>query len=158
MFMKYRRFHVCLLLLLLSLYGFSYANESDTAQKSIEDSAEQLEDSTDNSLDEIDGLIIDHTMTRIGSMFYSEFSQQMNDAQENLRENLTITEKTTAKFGTIITVWHLRKVVFRTSLSPKMKESEEQAAAAVKQVKDYLTKWKIQRLYSDTFDLARDEL
>ncbi len=156
--MKNCRFHVCFLLLSLGTCDFAYSNESNTVQSSIENSTEQLEDAKDNSLDEIDGLIIDHTMTRIGSMFYSEFSQQMNDAHENLRENLTITEKTTAKFGTIITVWHLRKVVFRTSLSPKMKESEEQAAAAVKQVKDYLTKWKIQRLYSDTFDLARDEL
>lgn len=133
------------------------AKESTGDQSPIED-LQQLEDGAHDSLDEVNGLIIDRTMTRIGSMFYSEFAQQLNESEENLEENLTITEKTTAKFGTIMTIWHSQKVVFRTSLSPKMKESKEQAAKAVRTVQDYLTKWRIQRMYSDTFDLAHDEI
>ncbi|WP_223159342.1 curli production assembly/transport protein CsgE [Vibrio sp. Y2-5] len=134
-----------------------HAKENAGAQAPIEDT-QQLEDVQHDSLDEVNGLILDRTMTRIGSMFYSEFAQQLNESEENLEENLTITEKTTAKFGTIMTIWHSQKVVFRTSLSPKMKESKEQAAKAVRIVQDYLTKWRIQRMYSDTFDLAHDEL
>lgn len=137
--------------------SYLYAKESAGEQSPIEDS-QQLEDGVHDSLDEVNGLIIDRTMTRIGSMFYSEFAQQLNESEENLKENLTITEKTTAKFGTIMTIWHSQKVVFRTSLSPKMKESKEQAAKAVRTVQDYLTKWRIQRMYSDTFDLAHDEI
>ncbi|WP_258005508.1 curli production assembly/transport protein CsgE [Vibrio diazotrophicus] len=147
-----------ILLVYFSLHA-SYLNakESTGDQSPIEDS-QQLEDGAHDSLDEVNGLIIDRTMTRIGSMFYSEFAQQLNESEENLEENLTITEKTTAKFGTIMTIWHSQKVVFRTSLSPKMKESKEQAANAVRTVQDYLTKWRIQRMYSDTFDLAHDEI
>ncbi|MCF7362150.1 curli production assembly/transport component CsgE [Vibrio diazotrophicus] len=137
--------------------SYLHAKESAGDQSPIEDS-QQLEDGEHDSLDEVNGLIIDRTMTRIGNMFYSEFAQQLNESEENLKENLTITEKTTAKFGTIMTIWHSQKVVFRTSLSPKMKESKEQAAKAVRTVQDYLTKWRIQRMYSDTFDLAHDEI
>lgn len=137
--------------------SYLHANESTGDQSPIEDS-QQLEDGAHDSLDEVNGLIIDRTMTRIGSMFYSEFAQQLNESEETLEENLTITEKTTAKFGTIMTIWHSQQVVFRTSLSPKMKESKEQAAKAVRTVQDYLTKWRIQRMYSDTFDLAHDEI
>ncbi len=157
MFIRSMIIFFCSSTLLVASNVVTQALANTNIQTSIEEN-QQLEDAEHETLDEVDGLIIDRTMTRIGSMFYSEFSQQLNEQQENLKENLTITEKTTAKFGTIITIWHAQKVVFRTSLSPKMKESKEQAASAVKTVQDYLTKWKIQRMYSDTFDLARDEL
>ncbi|WP_422125510.1 CsgE family curli-type amyloid fiber assembly protein [Vibrio fluvialis] len=42
--------------------------------------------------------------------------------------------------------------------SPGARQAQEKAKAAADIVRTYLTRWKIQRLYSDTFDLAHDEL
>lgn len=144
-------------ILILFNINICYGSVNNEENQAIENN-QQLEDIENDSLEELNGLIIDRTMTRIGRLFYAEFSQQLNENSDSLDENLTITEKTTAKFGTIITIWHGQKIVFRTSMSPRMKESKEQAAAAVRTVNDYLIKWKIQKLYSDTFDLDHDEL
>lgn len=135
----------------------SWAQEDESNHQPIEENT-PIEEDDYVSLNEVNGLIIDRTMTRIGRTFYSEFAQRLNESESDLRENFTVTERTTARFGTIITIWHSHKIVFRTSLSPRAKESKEQAEAAVKVLKSYLVRWKIQRLYSDTFDLARDEL
>lgn len=147
-------FFLCLTLFLLMSFRV-YSNPDD--QTALEN-GQQLENEASLSLSDISGLIIDRTMTGIGSNFYVEFSKHMNESHPDLKENFTVQERATASQGSIMTVWHGQKVVYRTTLSPGARQAREKAQAAVSAVSRYLLRWKIERLYSDTFDLDHDEL
>lgn len=106
---------------------------------------------------EVEGLIIDRTMTRLGDDFYFFFTQYMNDRHGSLQENLVVKERPTALSGSIISVLHRDKVIYRTALSPGRKTAQDKAKDALSAVTNYLLRWKAQREYQDTFDLERDE-
>lgn len=111
-----------------------------------------------NGLDnEIGGLIIDRTITRLGDDFYFYFAQKVNDRHASLTENLTVKERPTALSGSIISVEHRRKVIYRTALSPGKKHAEEKAEQALKATTSHLIRWNQQLKYQDTFDLEFDE-
>lgn len=141
----------CLLFFVLTLNLASQAN--------AEENEEKIEEKTDSLVleNEVDGLIIDHTMTRLGDDFYFFFSQMMNDRHGSLKENLTVKERPTALSGSIISVSHRNKIIYRTALSPGRKQAEEKATEALNAVTSYLIRWKAQLSYQDTFDLERDE-
>jgi len=106
---------------------------------------------------EVNGLIIDRTMTRLGDDFYFFFSQLVNERHGSLKENLTVKERPTALSGSIISVSHRGKVIYRTALSPGRKRAEDKAREALNVLTSYLIRWKAQLTYQDTFDLERDE-
>ncbi|KJY82855.1 curli production assembly protein CsgE [Vibrio galatheae] len=106
---------------------------------------------------EVQGLIVDRTMTRLGDDFYFFFSQYMNDRHGSLEENLVVKERPTALSGSIISVLHRDKVFYRTALSPGRKSAQDKAKEALSAATNYLLRWKAQREYQDTFDLDRDE-
>ncbi|MEH0667410.1 curli production assembly/transport protein CsgE [Vibrio scophthalmi] len=106
---------------------------------------------------EVEGLIVDRTMTRLGDDFYFFFTQYMNDRHGSLQENLVVKERPTALSGSIISVVHRDKVIYRTALSPGRKTAQDKAKDALSAVTNYLLRWKAQREYQDTFDLERDE-
>lgn len=110
------------------------------------------------NLDEVNGLIIDRTMTRLGANFYTAFSQLVNDRHENLKENITVKERPTALSGSIITIFHLGKPIYKTALSPARKLASERAEQAMSVVSSYISSWEVQRLFQDKFDLDSDEL
>lgn len=120
---------------------------------------EEIESKTDAYLleNEVDGLIIDRTMTRLGDDFYFFFSQYLNERHGSLKENLTVKERPTALSGSIISVLHRERVIYRTALSPGRKQAETKAKAAMNVVTSYLIRWKAELSYQDTFDLERDE-
>ncbi|OCH47276.1 curli production assembly/transport protein CsgE [Aliivibrio fischeri] len=107
---------------------------------------------------EIDGLIIDRTITRLGRDFYSAFSMKVNNKYNNLEVNLTVKERPTALSGSIITVVHFERIIYRSSLSPGQREADEKAEQAVQSINQYLVKWKAEKLFSDTFDLGSSEI
>lgn len=114
--------------------------------------------SDDDSLVEIEGLIIDRTMTRLGKDFYFSFSMIMNNEYGDLEVNLTIAERPTALSGSIITIYHFDRILYRTALSPVRQQAELKAEEAMYAVKNYILKWKAEKLFKDTFDLERSEL
>tara|TARA_Y100001956_G_C4082821_1_gene169260 strand:+ start:567 stop:1025 length:459 start_codon:yes stop_codon:yes gene_type:complete len=124
-----------------------------------EENEEKIEDKSDSLVleNEVDGLIIDHTMTRLGDDFYFFFAQMINDRHGSLKENLTVKERPTALSGSIISVSHRNKIIYRTALSPGRKQAEDKAKEAMNAVTSYLIRWKAQLTYQDTFDLERDE-
>lgn len=130
--------------------------------KEVEDKlAEKLEKDAqgeDESLDDISGLIVNRTMTRFGQDFYSIFSQFIADKASSENENLSITERATALSGSIISIRHGQKIIYRTALSPARSQIEFKAKQAVDAVDKYLLQWKIQQHFQDTFDLAKDEI
>lgn len=124
-----------------------------------EENEEKIENKSDTLVieNEVDGLIVDQTMTRLGDDFYFFFTQMMNDRHGSLKENLTVKERPTALSGSIISVFHRQKVIYRTALSPGRKHAEDKARDALDAVTSYLIRWKAQLTYQDTFDLERDE-
>ncbi|MCL9773821.1 curli production assembly/transport protein CsgE [Vibrio methylphosphonaticus] len=110
-----------------------------------------------NDFSEVDGVIVDRTITRLGEDFYFFFSQQLNDRYPNLKENLTIKEIPTALSGSIIEVYHSRKAIYRTALSPGRRLAKDRAGDAIQVVGNYIIRWQAERLYMDTFDLEHDE-
>nr|WP_240478417.1 curli production assembly/transport protein CsgE [Vibrio fluvialis] len=117
-------------------FSLSFLLASASVSASQEDSGklennQQLENNEPLNLNDIDGLIIDRTMTRFGNNFYTEFSRYINDQHEDLKENLTVKERATASQGSIISVWHAQKLVYRTTLSPGARQAQEKAKAAI---------------------------
>ena len=115
-------------------------------------------DSDDDSLVEIEGLLIDRTLTRLGKDFYFAFSMKMNNEYGDLEVNLTITEVPTALSGSIITVYHFDRAIYKTALSPGRYQAEQRAEEAMYATRNYIVKWKIEKQFQDTFDLERSEL
>ena len=123
------------------------------------ENGQALEENKSSSLieNEVDGLIIDRTMTRLGDDFYFFFTQLMNERHGSLKENLTVKERPTALSGSIIGVYHRDKPIYRTALSPGRKHAEDKAKEALNAVTSHLIRWKSQLTYQDTFDLDQDE-
>ncbi|WP_349920744.1 curli production assembly/transport protein CsgE [Aeromonas veronii] len=119
---------------------------------------ESLQPEQENDRIEIGGLVIDRTFTRFGQSFYRHFSRLREDEDPAGRDNLTIHERPTARWGSLIWITANRKVLFRTSLSPVRSQGEESAQQAWGQVKTVLQQQKVAMLFMDTFDLEHDEL
>lgn len=107
---------------------------------------------------DVDGLVLDRTFTRFGQGFYNEFTRLRSDEDPDARENLTIHERPTARWGSLIWITHNRKVIFKTALSPGRNQQEQSAKLAWSQVRQTLEQQKIATLFMDTFDLEHDEL
>ncbi|PKQ73188.1 CsgE [Aeromonas sobria] len=107
---------------------------------------------------DVDGLVLDRTFTRFGQGFYNEFTRLRSDEDPDAQENLTIHERPTARWGSLIWITHNRKVIFKTALSPGRNQQEQSAKLAWSQVRQTLEQQKIATLFMDTFDLEHDEL
>jgi len=147
-------------IILTTLFSFSVvAGQKFDNGPALEDNS-KLEDKNqlNTDLNEVSGLIIDRTMTRLGANFYAAFSQMVNDRHEELKENITVKERPTALSGSIITIFHLGKPIYKTALSPARKQASERAEQAMRVVSSYISSWEVQRLFQDRFDLDGDEL
>ncbi|MGR5062153.1 CsgE family curli-type amyloid fiber assembly protein [Photobacterium sp. DNB22_13_2] len=135
----------------------SFANDNKPLENGppleSKDSLESLD-----SLTEIDGIIIDRTFTHLGEQFYSLFSQKMSDKFENLAENLTIKERPTALSGSIMSVYHRQNLIYRTAISPGRSQIEQRVDDAIREISNYVVRWKIERYLKDTFDVYHDEI
>ena len=119
---------------------------------------ESLQPEQENDRIEIGGLVIDRTFTRFGQGFYHHFSRLREDEDPDGRENLTIHERPTARWGSLVWVTHNRKVLFKTALSPVRSQGELAAQQAWGQVSKILRQQKVAMMFMDTFDLEHDEL
>lgn len=133
--------------------AFAVENAAPLENKAPLENRDSLDD-----LNEITGVVVDRTMTRLGADFYSIFSQMLNDQYEDLTENLTVKERATALSGSIITVFHRQTPIYRTALSPGRQQAETKAEEAVKVVGSYVVRWRIERYLKDTFDVGHDEI
>lgn len=139
----------------LTLVAFiTFSSLCRSEEKSIDDLAQY----TNGLSNEIGGLIIDRTITRLGDDFYFYFSQKANERLAEWSENVIIVERPTALSGSIIRVEHRRSVVYRTALSPGKKHAEDKAEQALTAMTSHLIRWNQQWKYQDTFDLGFDEL
>lgn len=151
--------YIIITLCIYSNFSFSDNSSNKESLSSSLENGVKLEDIKPkfDNFDEVTGLIIDRTMTRFGEDFYFFFTQKLNEKYDNLNENFMIKERPTALSGSIISVFHSRKLIYRTALSPGKRQAEEKADEAINAVSTYLTRWQIERLFMDTFDLDYDE-
>jgi curli production assembly/transport component CsgE len=110
-----------------------------------------------NDFNEVSGVVVDRTITRLGEDFYFFFTQQLNAQYPDLTENLTVKEIPTALSGSIIEVIHARRAIYRTALSPGRRQAKERAQEALRVVGNYIVRWEAERLFQDTYDLEHDE-
>lgn len=82
---------------------------------------------------ELDGLVIDRTLTPPGHDFYDHFVATWRDmaAAELRRANLVVTERPSIRSGSVLSIEHNHRIIFRTFLQPRradMKPLAEKAA------------------------------
>lgn len=151
-YISWKHFPVIWLLIITAYLDSDISIAADSDSQSFE-----ATESLFNNFDEVNGLILDRTMTRLGDDFYFFFAQFLNEHHADLTENLTIKERPTALSGSIISVYHSRNIIYRTSLSPGRYQAKLKAKQAVREVGRYVIRWEAERLLQDTFDLAHEE-
>jgi curli production assembly/transport component CsgE len=107
---------------------------------------------------EIDALVLDRTLTRIGHDFFREFVARLGAEEGIPGVSLTIREKVSAQWGGVITVEANDQVIYTAPLRPKsggIAEIVEQAAGATA---DFLVRASGTELRPDDEDLAEDGL
>ncbi|MGI9874479.1 curli production assembly/transport protein CsgE [Vibrio chagasii] len=157
--MKYKLLTITLVSCIVSAGDTSHGLENGAPLGNgtkLEDSTNNLKEQF-NDFSEVNGIIVDRTITRLGDDFYFFFSQSLNESYPDLKENLTVKERPTALSGSIIEVQHSRKPIFRTALSPGRRQAKERAADATRVVGNYIIRWQAERLFQDTYDLDHDE-
>ncbi|MGL4601216.1 MAG: CsgE family curli-type amyloid fiber assembly protein [Plesiomonas sp.] len=103
---------------------------------------------------EIAGLITNRTITPVGHDFYRLFSEKWQ-ASDHI--NLTVYEKPSARWGSIITIKNEQTVLFRTVLFPSKKSLENTVNQAIVVTADNLAKIMFDKALLKTDELASDE-
>ena len=153
---------VVLLFWLVLGSGFAFAAAQDQpAAKDDEVQEEAAQDTgasdSGDSLDDLSGVVVDRTVTRIGREFYTEFSEYRRLVYPDSPYNLTIFERPSARWGSLIWVEYNGRALFKKFLSPSRSAGEAVAKEAAEEVEAQLKQLKLQEVFSDTFDLERDE-
>ncbi|WP_231847860.1 curli production assembly/transport protein CsgE [Shewanella violacea] len=110
--------------------------------------------------DLVDGLILNRAMTRVGHRFYREFVSAYRDiGGMSSHSGLSIVERATARSGSKVTIFHNRKPIYITVVSPASRNIDGQAAAAASRVNQILKQNKKQASWAQFLnpDLAPDE-
>ncbi|MCJ0974855.1 curli production assembly protein CsgE [Pseudomonas sp. PS1] len=106
---------------------------------------------------ELSGLIIDNAITRFGHDFHRYLSLALQDATD-LDGDLVVRERPSARWGSLVWVEHGQRIVYRRFLQPNVAEIEAIANEAAVQIREDISRNKLQNLMLDTFDMDRDEL
>lgn len=104
-----------------------------------EEQAAQTEKAEEELMQEITGLIIEETMTKIGYEFYEYFFLQWKPPQTELKNyNILISEKASPMWGSLVEVKIGETIVWSRMLRPRSEEIEESAQQALEATKEYL--------------------
>lgn len=107
---------------------------------------------------EVDGLVLDRTLTRVGHDFFREFVTVLGAEDGIPGVSLTVREKVSAQWGGLVTVEANDQTIYSAPLRPKsggISEIVEQAAAATA---DYLIRVSSKGLDPLDEDMDRDGL
>ncbi|WP_256214682.1 curli production assembly/transport protein CsgE [Pseudomonas sp. RL] len=107
--------------------------------------------------DELNGFIVDHTISHIGHQFYRYFTERLRDTSR-LDFNLVVRERPSARWGSLIWVEYEQRTVYRSFLAPNTAQLQTVAYAAADQVKETVIRRRLEILLQDTTDMERDEL
>lgn len=103
---------------------------------------------------EIPGIVADHTVSSVGHDFYRAFTDKW---ASTTRENLSINERPSARWGSWITITVNQDVMFQTFLFPIKRDFDKTVDAALQITQDAINKRQIDQSLLKTDDLAHDE-
>ena len=106
---------------------------------------------------ELQGFITDNTISRSGHEFYVRFCERLNDIS-GLDFNLAIKERPSARWGVLVWVEHANQTLYRRFLQPNVADMKEPAYEAADFVVEEINRRKIEALFEDNIDMAKDEL
>jgi curli production assembly/transport component CsgE len=109
------------------------------------------------SEEDIQGFVVDNTISRIGHEFYRHFSYRLIDSSK-LDFNLVVRERPSARWGSLVWVEYERRPLFRSFLHPNTAHLQEAAYQAADQVREAITRQKLENLFHDSFDMEKDEI
>lgn len=108
--------------------------------------------------DDIAGFTTDNTITRVGHEFARYISHYRNSLYPESKYNLSVYERPSARWGNLIWVEKDHKTVFRRFMSPNRSGIESEAKQAVIQIHKEVKQLELKELFSDTFDIDKDEI
>ncbi|MDP5209326.1 CsgE family curli-type amyloid fiber assembly protein [Microbulbifer sp. 2205BS26-8] len=132
-----------LILLFSSLTLFGYSQE-----------LEELE--AEDSL--LIGLVIDDTVSGIGHEFARSLSLYLSATLSEFEYNLTVHERPSARWGSVVWVTYENKQVFKTILYPGRRTFGEIVERAATQIDNNVRQKRLQELFSQNLDLAGEEI
>lgn len=107
---------------------------------------------------EVDGLVLDRTLTRMGHDFFREFVTRLGAEDGVPGFSLTVREKVSAQWGSVVTVEANDEVIFQTPLRPKGDGPGETAERAAAATAEFLLQSSGGGLRPDEKDLSEDGL
>ncbi|KTT26990.1 curli production assembly protein CsgE [Pseudomonas oryzihabitans] len=107
--------------------------------------------------DIIQGLLVDNTISRFGHEFYRQFADRLTDTTE-LDFNLVVRERPSARWGSLVWVEYEQRLLYRQFIPPGNSDLKEAAYAAADQVREGITRQRLENLLQDNFDMEKDEL
>lgn len=111
------------------------------------------------AMDPYVGFIVDSTVTFIGHEFYRSFVSAWRDQAPEDRYSLTVVERPSARWGSLVWVEYRQRRVFRTFLSPGRRDHVRLSGrSAAQQVYEAVVEADLQRLLFRDRDLAAEEL
>ena len=100
-------------------------------------------------MQEITGLIVEETMTKIGYEFYETFFLLWEAPQVQVKDyNILITEKATPTWGSLVEVKIGETAVFGRMLRPRSEDIEEAVKEAIGATRQYLDSYDKEQLQS----------
>ncbi len=108
--------------------------------------------------DEISGLAIDNTITRIGHDFSRFLSDYRSSNLANSHYNLTVHERPSARWGNLIWVTKDHQTLYWRFIQPSNTRLKETAEDAAQQIHNQIKQLKLKELFSDNFDIDKDEI
>lgn len=106
---------------------------------------------------ELKGFITNNTVSRSGQEFYRKFCERLNDASA-LDFNLAVKERPSARWGVLVWVEQDNQPLYRRFLQPNVSDMEQTAYDAADFVLQEINRRKVEAMFEDTIDLAKDEL
>lgn len=103
---------------------------------------------------EIPGIVADHTVSSVGHDFYRAFTDRW---ASSTRENLSINERPSARWGSWITITVNQQVMFQTFLFPIKRDFDKTVDAALQITQENINQRQIDQSLLKTDDLAHDE-
>jgi curli production assembly/transport component CsgE len=123
--------------------------------------SEKLDESSEleqGSLDEIEGLILDRTITVLGHDFFQSFASYWRLNYPDNTTTFSIVERPTARFGSEIWIDFRGNKISRLFLSPSRSKVKDIAENVAENVNTTITQIKLTEMLRDTFDMDKGEL
>jgi len=114
---------------------------------------------TSNSLEDIDinGLILDGTITFSGHAFYREFAKIWQQDPLARRYNLVVLERPSARQGNQLIIEYQHQVLFSSVISARQNRFDRLSQNAAYRVQQQLKDMSVRSLFSTSPDISDDE-